>query len=148
MKLILISDVPQLGAKGDVVDVSEGYARNYLIPKHFAVKATDGALKNAQALQRARREADRKAFEEAETVAKSLVGTRVVLAARAGDEGRLFGSISHTDIIEGVKKFTGVELDRSQVQLAEPIKSIGLHEVRVKLHPDVEFPLSLDVIPA
>lgn len=148
MKLILISDVPQLGAKGDVVDVSEGYGRNYLLPKNLAVKATSGALKNAQALTRARREAERRSFEEAESVAKTLVGTRVVVAARAGDEGRLFGSVSQTDIVEGVKRFTGVELDKSQVHLAEPIKSIGLYEIRVKLHPDVEFPLSLDVIPA
>lgn len=148
MKLILISDVPELGAKGDVVDVSEGYGRNYLLPKNLAVKATAGALKNAEALQRSRREAERRAFEEAETVAKTLVGTRVVVAARAGDEGRLFGSVHQSDIVEGVKKFTGVELDRGQIQLAEPIKSIGLYEIRVKLHPDVEFPLSLDVIPA
>jgi len=148
MKLILISDVPQLGVKGDVVEVSEGYGRNYLLPKHLAVKASAGALKSAEALQRARREADRRAFEEAESVAKTLVGTRVVVAARAGDEGRLFGSVTQTDIVEGVQKFTGVELDKGQIHLTEPIKSIGLYEIRVKLHADVEFPLSLDVIPA
>jgi large subunit ribosomal protein L9 len=148
MKLILIADVPQLGGKGDVVDVSEGYGRNYLLPKNLAVKATAGALKNAEALLRARREAERRSFEEAESVAKALVGTRVVVAARAGDEGRLFGSVSQTDIVEGVMKFTGIELEKSQVRLAEPIKSIGLYEIRVKLHPDVEFPLSLDVIPS
>ena len=148
MKLILIADVPELGGKGDVVDVAEGYGRNYLLPKHLAVKASAGALKNAEALQRARREAERRAFEEAESVAKTLVGTRVVVAARAGDEGRLFGSVSQADVVQGVKKFTGVELDRGQIDLTEPIKSIGLYEIRVKLHPDVEFPLSLDVIPA
>ena len=141
MKLILISDVPELGTKGDIVDVSEGYGRNYLLPKNLAVKATAGALKNAEALQRSRREADRRAFEEAESVAKTLVGTRVVVAARAGDEGRLFGSVHQSDIVEGVKRFTGVELERGQIQLAEPIKTIGLYEIRVKL-------LSLDVIPA
>ncbi|MFZ0493599.1 MAG: 50S ribosomal protein L9 [Acidimicrobiia bacterium] len=148
MRLILIAEVPQLGGKGDVVDVSEGYGRNYLLPKRLAVKASAGALKNAEALQRARRETDRRAFEEAESVAKTLVGTRVVVAARAGDEGRLFGSVTQTDIVEGVKKFTGVELDKGQIHLTEPVKSIGLYEIRVKLHPDVEFPLSLDVIPA
>lgn len=148
MKLILIADVSDLGRKGDVVDVSEGYARNYLLAKHFAVKATPGALSNAQALLKARREADRRAFEAAEAVAKTLVGTRVVIAARAGDEGKLFGSVTTSDIVEGVKKFTGIELDKNTVQLPEPIKSIGLHEIRVKLHSEVEFPLSLDVIPA
>jgi large subunit ribosomal protein L9 len=148
MKLILITDVPELGGKGDVVDVAEGYGRNYLLPKQLAVKASAGALKNAEALQRTRREAERRAFEEAESIAKALVGTRVVVAARAGDEGRLFGSVTQSDVVEGVKKFTGVELDRGQIDLTEPIKSIGLYEIRVKLHPDVEFPLSLDVIPA
>jgi large subunit ribosomal protein L9 len=148
MKLILITDVPELGGKGDVVDVAEGYGRNYLLPKQLAVKASTGALKNAEALQRTRREAERRAFEEAESIAKALVGTRVVVAARAGDEGRLFGSVTQSDVVEGVKKFTGVELDRGQIDLTEPIKSIGLYEIRVKLHPDVEFPLSLDVIPA
>jgi large subunit ribosomal protein L9 len=148
MKLILIADVPELGGKGDVVDVSEGYGRNYLLPRNLAVKATPGALTNAQALLRARREADRRAFESAEAIAKTLAGTRVVVAARAGDEGRLFGSVSQADVVAGVKRFTGIELEKAHVQLAEPIKSIGLYEVRVKLHPDVEFPLSLDVIPA
>ncbi len=147
MKLILIKDVEGLGHQGDIVDVSDGYGRNYLLPRHLAVKATPGALKDAEAMQRARREAERKAFEEAEAIAKSLVGTRIVIAARAGDEGKLFGSIGMSDIIDGVAKFTGVELDRKTVKLDEPIKTIGLHEVRVKLHPDVEFPLSIDVIP-
>ncbi|NOY55106.1 MAG: 50S ribosomal protein L9 [Actinobacteria bacterium] len=148
MKLILTSEVPDLGGKGDVVEVSEGYGRNYLLPKNLAVKATPGALSNAEALLRSRRETERRSFEAAEAVAKALVGTRVVVAARAGDEGKLFGSVSTADIVEGVKKFTGIELDKSHVYLPEPIKSIGLYEIRVKLHPDVEFPLSLDVIPA
>jgi len=148
MKLILIAEVTDLGGKGDVVEVSEGYGRNYLLPKNLAVKATPGALGNAEALLRARRETERRSFEAAEAIAKSLVGTRVVVAARAGDEGKLFGSVSTADIVEGVKKFTGIELDKGYVHLPEPIKSIGLYEIRVKLHPEVEFPLSLDVIPA
>jgi len=148
MKLILIAEVPELGTKGDVVEVSEGYGRNYLLPKNLAVKATPAALSGAQALLKIRRETERRSFEAAEAVAQSLVGTRVVLAARAGDEGKLFGSVSAADIVEGVKKFTGIELDKNHVQLPEPIKSIGLHEIRVKLHSEVEFPLSVDVIPA
>lgn len=148
MKLILLKDVPELGGKGDVVDVADGYGRNYLLPKNLAMKATPGALRDAEALLRARREAERRSFEAAEAMARTLVGTRVVLAARAGDEGKLFGSVTTADIVEGVKKFTGIELDKQYIELDEPIKSIGLHEVRVRLHPEVEFPLSLDVIPA
>jgi large subunit ribosomal protein L9 len=147
-KLILIKDVDGVGTAGQVVDVSDGYARNFLLPKHMAVKASEGALKNAEAARRTRDETERRAREEAKAVASQLEGTRVVIAAQAGDEGKLFGSIGVSDVVEGVQKFTGLELERKTVHLDEPIKNIGLHEATIKLHPDVEFPLSLDVIPA
>lgn len=148
MKLILTADVPGLGGKGEVVEVADGYGRNYLLPKNLAMKATAGALRDAEAIRKAHEEALRKEFEAAEATAKALVGTRVVVAAQAGDEGKLFGSISTADVVDGVVKFTGVELERSTIHIGSPIKSIGLHEVTVKLHPEVEFPLILDVIPA
>ena len=148
MKLILISDVADLGQEGDIVDVSDGYGRNYLLPERLAVKATAGALEDAERRVQIRIEAAAKAKTAAEGVAKSLVGTRVVLAAQAGDEGRLFGSVGIVDVVEGIQKFTGVELERKTVQLEAPIKSIGLHEVTIVLHPEVQFPLTLDVIPA
>ena len=148
MKLILMEDVAGLGGKGEVVEVADGYGRNYLLPKKMAIKATAGALRDAEAIRQAHEESLRKVFEEAEATAKTLVGTRVVIAAQAGDEGKLFGSISATDVVDGVMKFTGVELDRSTVQMSAPIKTIGLHEVNVKLHPEVQFALTLDVIPA
>ena len=148
MKLILMEDVAGLGGKGEVVEVADGYGRNYLLPKKLAMKATRGALRDAEAIRKAHEESIRKVFEEAEATAKTLVGTRVVIAAQAGDEGKLFGSISTADVVDGVMKFTGVELDRSTVQMPAPIKTIGLHEVNVKLHPEVQFALTLDVIPA
>ncbi len=148
MKLILTDDVAELGGKGQVVEVADGYGRNYLLPKKLAMKATAGALRDADAIRKSHEETLRKVFEEAEAVAKSLVGTRVVLAAQAGDEGKLFGSISTSDVVDGVMKFTGVQLERSTVQMTSPIKSIGLHEVMVKLHPEVQFALTLDIIPA
>lgn len=148
MKLILVSDVPDLGQEGDIVDVADGYGRNYLLPKRLAVKATEGALEDAERRVQARIEAQRKAKADAEGVAKSLVGTRVVIAAQAGDEGRLFGSVGVVDVVEGIEKFTGVKLERRTVELEAPIKSIGLHEVQVVLHPEVQFPLTIDVIPA
>ena len=146
-KLILIKDIDGVGTAGQVVEVSDGYARNFLLPKHLAVKASAGALKNAEDARKAREETMRRSREEAEALATQLVGSRVVIAAQSGDEGKLFGSIGVADIVEGVKKFTGVELDRKTVRLAEPIKSIGLHEATIKLHADVEFALSLDIIP-
>jgi large subunit ribosomal protein L9 len=148
MKLILTSDVEELGKRGDVVDVAEGYARNFLLPRKKAVKANEGALAQAEAIREARIESDRKAKEDAERLATQLVGSRVVIAAQAGDEGQLYGSISPADVVEGVKRFTGIELDRSTLEIPKPIKAIGLHEINIKLHPEVQFPLTLDVIPA
>lgn len=148
MKLLLTDDVSTLGKKGDVVDVSDGYARNYLLPKKKAVKATDGAIRQAEAMRTAREESERQAKEQAERVATQLVGTRVVIAAQAGDEGKLYGSVGVADVVEGIRKFTGVEVDRKAVMLASPIRDIGLHEVQIHLHSQVEFPITLDVIPA
>ncbi|MEX2278935.1 MAG: 50S ribosomal protein L9 [Acidimicrobiia bacterium] len=148
MKLILLSEVADLGKKGDLVDVSDGFARNYLLPKKKAMKATEGALAHAESLRTAREEADRVAKAEATRVASQLAGIRVVLAAQAGDEGKLYGSVGAGDVVEGIIKFTGVKLDRGNIDLRTPIKAIGLHEVWIKLHPEVEFPVTLDVIPA
>jgi len=148
MKLILTDDVDTLGKRGDVVDVADGYARNFLLPKKKAIKANDGALAQAESIREARIEADRKAKETAENIATQLVGSRVVLAAQAGDEGQLYGSVGAGDIVEGIKRFTGIELERGQVAIDNPIKAIGLHEIQIKVHPEVEFPLTLDVIPA
>ena len=148
MKLILTSDVNDLGKRGDVVEVAEGYARNFLLPRKKAIKANEGALAQAESIREARIEAERRAKEEAENIATQLVGSRVVLAAQAGDEGQLYGSVGATDVVEGIRRFTGIELDRHQIEIASPIKAIGLHEIQIKVHPDVEFPLTLDVIPA
>ncbi len=148
MKLILISDVATLGKRGDVVEVSNGYARNFLLPKKMAIPANDGALMQAESLRQARAEAEIRARETAENLAQQLAGTRVVLAAQAGDEGQLYGSITVGDAIEGVARFTGIQLERGQLTIPNPIKAIGLHEIVIKLHPEVEFPVTLDVIPA
>jgi len=148
MKVILTKPVEDLGDKGDVVDVADGYARNYLVPKKFAVKASTGALKQADAMRVARIEAVRKSLEEARLLADSLAGTRVVVAARAGDAGNLFGSIGVSDIAEAIVKFTGIDIDKKIIKIDEPIKEIGLHEIALKPHSDVEVAVTLDVIPA
>ena len=148
MRVILTKPVEDLGEKGDVVDVADGYARNYLVPKRLAVKASDGALRQAEAMRVAREEADRRSLDEAQQLADSLAGTRVVVAARAGDSGNLFGSIGENDIAEAIVKFTGIDIDRKIVDLREPIKEIGLHEVTLRPHTDVFVSVTLDVIPA
>lgn len=148
MKVILTAEVGGLGSKGDIVDVSAGYARNFLMPKKMAIKATEGALKQAEDLRRAKAEAEKRVLEVAETVKSQLTGTRVVIAAQAGDEGQLFGSIGPGEVVEAVEKLTGVALERRSVVMAAPVKSIGLHEIPVRLHPEVELSLTVDVIPA
>ena len=148
MKVILTKDVEDLGNKGQVVNVADGYARNYLVPRLLAVKATDGALRQAEAMRVAREEALIAARQEAEGYAQSLTGTRVVVAARAGDEGKLFGSIGDGDIAAAITKFTGITVDRKIVEIDAPIREIGLHEVMLRPHPEVEFAVTLDVIPA
>ena len=148
MKIILTKDVTDLGHKGDIVDVADGYARNYLVPRAYAVRATDGAVQQAEGMKRARDEAARKARADAEALAQNLVGARVVVAARASDEGKLFGSIGTADIAEAIKKFTGVEIERGYIKPMAPIKEIGLHEVALQPHIEVEFSVTLDVIPA
>ena len=148
MKLILTADVDPLGKRGDVVDVADGYARNFLLPGQKAIKANEGALAQAEEIRESRIEAERRAKETAENIATQLVGSRVVLAAQAGDEGQLYGSVGLSDIVEGIQRFTGIELERSQVEVEKPIKAIGLHEITIKAHPEVEFPLTLDIIPA
>lgn len=148
MNVILLKDVADLGGKGDIVDVSSGYARNYLLPKKMAMKATEGAIKQADKLRQARIEAEVKAKSEAEELARNLVGSRVVIAARSGDEGQLFGSVGTHDIAEAVKKFSGVEVPSGIISIPQPIKEIGLHEVTMQPHEDVQFNVTLDVIPA
>jgi large subunit ribosomal protein L9 len=148
MKVILTKSVEDLGDKGDVVDVADGYARNYLVPKKFAVKASAGSLKQAEAMRLARIESARKSLADAQALADSLAGTRVVVAARAGDAGNLFGSIGSADIAEAIVKFTGVDIDRKIIQIDEPIKEIGLHEIAIRPHHDIEVFVTLDVIPA
>jgi len=148
MRLVLTQDVADLGHKGDVVEVADGYARNYLVPRSLAVAATAGAMKDAEALRRAREAAEAAAREAAEQVAQALADTTVVVAARSADEGKLFGSIGARDVAEAIGKYTGVVVPADQIRLAGPIKEIGLHEIVVKPHADIEVRLTLDVIPA
>ena len=147
MRVILKEDVSKLGTKGDVVDVKPGYARNYLVPKGLAMMATDGAIRQAEAMKRAREAAYAKGRADAETVARQLVATRIRMKAQAGEGGRLFGSITANDIAQAVQAQSGLTVDRRKILLDDPIKSTGLHEVLMKPHPEVEFRVSVEVAP-
>ena len=146
MKVILRSDVSNVGRKGDVLEVSDGFARNYLVPKGLAMRATDGAMAQAAAMRRARDLKEAKDRAGAEEVARRLTPVVIRIPARAGAEGRLFGSVTAADIVEAVAGQTGVTVDRRRLHLDEPIKSLGTHDVPLKLHADVEAHLQVEVV--
>jgi large subunit ribosomal protein L9 len=145
MRVVLRQDLTDVGKKGDILDVADGYARNFLLPKGFALKATKGAETQAGAMRRARDVKDARERGAAEDVARQLVPTVIQIPARAGSEGRLFGSVTTTDVAEAVQAQTGIELDRRRLHLDEPIKSLGMHQIPAKLHADVEFVISVEV---
>lgn len=137
MKVILLQDVKSLGKKGDIVNVSDGYARNFVLPKKVGVEAND-KNKNDLALQKkheAKLAAER--LQEAQDLAKKLEGMKIVVKLKAGKEGSVFGSVSSKEIAESAQKQYGIELDKKKIVLDEPIKSFGMHEVPIKLHPQV-----------
>jgi large subunit ribosomal protein L9 len=144
-RVVLRSDVAGLGKRGDILEVADGYARNVLLPKGRAITASRGVESQANAMRRARDLRDARDRESAQLVARTLVPQVVHITARAGAEGRLFGSVTSSDVVEAVASQTGVELDRRRLQLDEPIKSLGTHEVPVKLHADVEFRITVEV---
>ena len=146
MRVILRSDIAGLGHKGDIVDVANGYGRNFLLPRGLAFVATDGAAAQAESMRRARDVKDAAARSAAEDVAKSLVGSPVTIAARVGADDKLFGSVTAADIAEAVTTQTGVDIDRKQLHLDEPIRTVGTHLVPVKLHANVEFPVTIEVV--
>jgi large subunit ribosomal protein L9 len=148
MKIILTDDVKELGHKGDVLEVADGYARNYLLPKSLAVKASAGALKEAEGIRKVRAEAERALVDAASGLAEALSGATVVVAARSADEGKLFGSIGARNIADAIASYTGIEVGAEIIALTGPIKEIGMHEVTLVPHPEVKFQLTLDVIPA
>ena len=148
MRVVLRADVDGVGKRGDIVEVADGYARNYLVPKGQAMRATPGVTAQASAMRKARDVQDARQREGAEAVARQLVPTAIRIPVRACAEGRLFGSVTAADVAHAVGDQTGVELDRRRLVLEEPIKALGMHEITVKLHADVEFQLTVEVVSA
>ena len=146
MKVILRADVPDVGHKGDVLDVADGYGRNYLVPRGLAMAASKGALAQAESMRRARAVRDAHDCEAAEEVATKLTPLTIRIPARAGAEGRLFGSVTPADIAEAVQAQSGIEVDRRRLHLDEAIRALGLHEVPLRLHPEVEVRLNVEVV--
>jgi large subunit ribosomal protein L9 len=147
MKVILRNDLAGVGKRGDIVEVSDGYARNYLLPKGLGFAATDGAVNQAKAMRRARDLRDAADRESAQTIASALVAKTITITAKAGSEGKLFGSVTTGDIAQAIHAQANISIDRKKLHV-EQIKSLGTYSVAVKLHADVEFPVSVEVVKA
>jgi large subunit ribosomal protein L9 len=146
MKIILSEDVDKLGQKGDVIVVSDGYARNFLVPKGLAMIASKGALKQAEVMQRARAEKEAKARDEASARAEKLQAQPIYISARAGEDGRLFGSVTKSDVARGLADQLGEEIDRHSITLDDPIRTLGSHHVEVPLAAGVNATITVEVI--
>ena len=149
MKVVLRQDVDDLGKKGDILDVADGFARNYLVPRGQALVASPGIEAQANSMRRARDVKDGREREAAEQVARTLVPAVIKIKAKStGAQGRLFGSITTTDVAEAVLAQTGITLDKRSLHLAESIRTLGTHQVQAKLHSDVQFPITVEVAKA
>jgi large subunit ribosomal protein L9 len=145
MKVILTQEVSGLGSPGDVVEVKDGYGRNYLLPQRFGIRWTKGAEKQVTSIKRARSAREIRDLGHANEVKAQLEGLKVSLQARAGDGGRLFGSVTPSEVVDAVKAAGGPSLDRRRLELPGHIKSIGAYPVRVRLHPEVTATFDLSV---
>ncbi|MBO0652383.1 MULTISPECIES: 50S ribosomal protein L9 [Streptomyces] len=148
MKIILTHEVSGLGTAGDVVDVKDGYARNYLVPRGFAIRWTKGGEQDVAQIRRARKIREIATIEQANEVKGQLEGVKVKLAVRAGDAGRLFGSVTQADVAAAIKAAGGPNVDKRRVEVGSPIKTLGAHQVSVRLHADVVAKLGIEVIAA
>jgi large subunit ribosomal protein L9 len=148
MKLILTQEVTGLGAPGDVVEVKDGYGRNYLVPRGVAIRWTRGAEKTVESIKKARSARAVRDHDSAEAIKTKLEAEPVQVKVRAGDGGRLFGAVTVTDIADALTEATGQDVDKRTIALGNPIKALGNHQVTVRLHDEVSATVALNVIPA
>ena len=146
MKVILLEDVKKLGKKGDLIDVADGYARNYLFPRNLAREATEGGIKQLKQEKAALENKKKKELQQAKELAAKLSKTTVTLKVKSGDQGKLFGSVTSKDISKALKEQHKIEVDRRKIELPEPIKSLGSYEVDVKLATEVDAKLNVKIV--
>ena len=148
MKLILTQEVSGLGGPGDVVEVKDGYGRNYLVPRGDAIRWTRGGEKQITSIRRGREVREIADLGHAKDVRSELEGLSVTLPVRAGDSGRLFGSVTVADIADAVSKAGGPQVDKRRIEIGTPIKTVGAHAITIRVHPEVTATLTLEVVPA
>ena len=146
MKVILNQEVRGLGAPGDIVEVTGGYGRNYLLPRNLARLATKGAVAEAEGIRARRRAREIENLEQAQTMASHLASLRVQIPAKAGPEGRLFVSITAAQVADAIADVSKTPIDRRRISMAGPIKNTGTHRLSVRLHPEVEAVLDVEVV--
>ena len=145
MKVVLRSDVSGIGRKGDVREVANGYARNFLLPRGLAFKATPGVEAQAEGMRRARSLKQASELADAKVLAEALGATPLRIAVRAGKEGKLFGSVGSSDIASAIEKQLGLTIERRQIDLPEPIKAVGTYQVPVELHSELTVPVTVEI---
>lgn len=148
MKLILTHDVNGLGAPGDVVEVKDGYGRNYLLPNNLATAWTKGGEKQVASIKRARQVREVRDVESAQQIKAALEALSVKVPARAGDSGRLFGAVTVTDVVEAINAAGGPSVDKRKISIVNPIKTLGSHQVEVRVHPEAAANLTINVVKA
>ena len=148
MKLVLYSDVKALGKRGDVVDVADGYARNYLLPRRLAGEADKGALARLEAQQKAHDRRESLELEEARDLAARLASAKLTVKAKAGESGKLFGAVTNADVAAAIASVLSVAVDKHKIELAGQIKALGSYPVEIRLHKNVVAKAAVDVVPA
>jgi len=146
LKVILLEDIKKLGKKGDLVNVADGYARNYLFPRNLAKEATAGGIKQLKQEKAALENKRKKEKEQAKELAAKLSDTIITLKVKSGEQGKLFGSVTSKDISEALKEQQKIEVDRRKIELSEPIKSLGSYKVDIKLAPEVDAKLTVKIV--
>jgi large subunit ribosomal protein L9 len=146
MKVVLLQEVKKLGKKGDILEVAEGYARNFLLPKKLAAPATADTLNQLQQQKAAVADRQKRQLEEAKLLASQLAKIEVKVAAKAGEGGKLFGAVTTKDVADAAKAQHGLELDRRKMDIPEPIKNLGPAAVVLKLHPEVTTEIKIQVV--
>lgn len=148
MKVVLRDEVPSLGRRGDICDVADGYAQNYLIPKGLAIRATRGSEREAEAMRRRREIADAAVLSEARKMAERLAGSSIRVVARAGEGGRLYGSVNAMNLAAAIAEQERVVLEPDMLDVSEPIKEVGTYTIAVKPHPEVAAEVAVEVVAA
>lgn len=145
MQVILLQDVAKLGKKGDIVNVAEGYARNFLFPRNLASQASEGKLKEISTQKQNQADKKQKLEEEAKELAAKISNLTVKMQAKVGEAGRLFGAVSSKDIADGLKAQHGYNVDKKKIVLKDPIKTLGTHKITIKIHPVAQAEITVEV---